>query len=136
MFVCEKDAGQDELINNTVTSIFLPKLIHSHISLHQICGNDVQDTSNAMHNCEVTFSLIKKNADGQEVPFYSIPSERIHNDGRLNDVSEMFYEVIKLPLVDPGDQLRIIASFNAQKGAFGFDNFRFGTNQRYKTISK
>ena len=140
MFVCIGDENMDGLINNTLTSITLPKLSRSYVSFHHICGNNLTpDGSNSL-NCSMIFGLFNEHSEQQTMDdtlyyFHEIPSHKMYNNGSLKLMSDMFYENLELPMVRQGDRLRLLASFDSKYGGIGLDNVKFTTPQKYKIFT-
>ena len=133
MFVCVRDAANVGLINNTITSIKLPKLHRAYVSMHQLCGTNVPaDGSNAI-DCAVKAGIYTlTNPIEQEFNtkiFYEFQADKLVNDGSLINIREWFYSNIKLPFTSNGQRLRLMASFDTKHGGFGLDNVHLHTPQ-------
>ena len=130
IFLCVRDETISGLINNTLTSIELPKLSRAYISFHHICGNNPATDGNNSQNCTLKLGISNHDSSEEVDYFFNIPSEKIYNNGSLKLMSDMFYDNVMLPKVYQGDTFKILASFDAKRGGFGLDNVKFTTPQK------
>ena len=133
MFVCVRDDSNIGLINNTLTSIPLPKLHRGYVSYHQICGKNTPGDGTDANDCSVTahmYTALEPTENEFKTDlFYETPSDKLVNDGSLNQKQEWFYNEIKVPRTKGDQRLRFLASFDSKYGGFGMDNIHFQTPQ-------
>ena len=133
MFVCILDASKVGLINNTITSINLPKTHRAFVSMHHICGTKTPTDGTTANDCEFQAGIytLLNAATGEFKTdmFFDMPSNLMVNDGTLNTVQDWFYSNIKLPYTKMGQRLRFLASFDTKNGGFGLDNVHLHTPQ-------
>ena len=133
MFVCVRDDSNIGLINNTVTSVRLPKLHRAYVSTHHICGTNSPSDGTTANDCSMQLGIYTlldaaKNEFKTEL-FFDMPSDKMVNDGSLDQVQDWFYSNIKLPFTTNGQRLRFLASFDTKNGGFGLDNVHLNTPQ-------
>ena len=131
MFVCIRDESQVKLINNSLTSIPLPKLHRGYVSYHQLCGKNTPNDGTDAYDCSVKaymFTALDPTENEFKTDFfYETPSDKLINDGSLSQRQEWFYDEIKIPRTNGEQRLRFLASFDSKYGGFGIDNIHFHT---------
>ena len=134
MFVCVRNQSSVGLINNTITSIPLPKLHRSYVYFHSICSStsSPSDGSTAQ-DCQISCGIYKS---------FDIKEERYTTDiffSMLSSSDDWIFHDLKIPLANmhtiaPTEpplkqRLRFLASFDTQHGGFGLDNVHLHTPQ-------
>lgn len=138
MYACNRGIAEDkiETVRNQLTSPALPALKRSYMSFHHICGYP-ETATGSPKPCSITvvkteggLNERKPQLSDTEAMIYTVPEEKLLNDGPLSATTEWFYEKISLGIIAEGSRITLRSTYDANFGAVGFDNIHFHTPQK------